>query len=148
MRRRRTSPISPAHSASIPKASSTRSAPSTTLPTRGTIPRSAAAPSPTAGSGRATPTGHRTPNLGSLREPPFWGLPLKLLGTGIYSTGLLINSHAQVLREDRSAIDGLYATGNAAAYVEQPAYVGGLANARAITYAYLAATHAASRADG
>ena len=86
------------------------------------------------------------PNLGSLREPPFWGLPLKLLGTGIYSTGLLINGNAQVLREDRRPIDGLYATGNAAAYVEQPGYVGGLANARAITYAYLAAGHAASRA--
>jgi len=84
------------------------------------------------------------PNLGSLTEPPFWGLPLKLLGTGIYSTGLLINSAAQVLSEDRRPIDGLYATGNAAAYTEQPAYVGGLANARAITYAYLAAGHAAS----
>ena len=84
------------------------------------------------------------PNLGSLREPPFWGLPLKLLGTGIYSTGLRINGNAQVLREDRRPIDGLYATGNAAAYTEQPAYVGGLANARAITYAYLAAGHAAS----
>ncbi len=82
------------------------------------------------------------PNLGSLREPPFWGLPLKLLGTGIYSTGLLIDSDAQVLREDRSAVPGLYATGNAAAHVEQPGYVGGLANARAITYAYLAACHA------
>lgn len=87
------------------------------------------------------------PNLGSLTEPPFWGLPLKLLGTGIYSTGLLINSAAQVLTEDRHPIEGLYATGNAAAYVEQPAYVGGLANARAITYAYLAAGHAASGAD-
>jgi hypothetical protein len=85
------------------------------------------------------------PNLGSLREPPFWGLPLKLLGTGIYSTGLAINGHGQVLAEDRRPIEGLYATGNAAAYVEQPAYVGGLANARAITYAYLAAAHAASR---
>ena len=84
------------------------------------------------------------PNLGSVREPPFWGLPLKLLGTGIYSTGLLINGNAQVLSEDRRPIDGLYATGNAAAYVEQPGYVGGLANARAITYAYLAAGHAAS----
>ena len=84
------------------------------------------------------------PNLGSLREPPFWGLPLKLLGTGIYSTGLRINGNAQVLREDRRPIDGLYATGNAAAYTEQPAYVGGLANARAFTYAYLAAGHAAS----
>ena len=84
------------------------------------------------------------PNLGSLRQPPFWGLPLKLLGTGIYSTGLLINGNAQVLSEDRRPIDGLYATGNAAAYVEQPGYVGGLANARAITYAYLAACHAAS----
>ncbi|MCY3925854.1 MAG: FAD-dependent oxidoreductase [bacterium] len=85
------------------------------------------------------------PNLGSLTEPPFWGLPLKLLGTGIYSTGLLINSAAQVMTEDRRPIDGLYATGNAAAYAEQPGYVGGLANARAITYAYLAAGHAASR---
>ncbi len=84
------------------------------------------------------------PNLGSLREPPFWGLPLKLLGTGIYSTGLLINGDAQVLTEDRRPIDGLYATGNAAVYTEQPAYVGGLANARAITYAYQAAGHVAS----
>ena len=87
------------------------------------------------------------PNLGSLREPPFWGLPLKLLGTGIYSTGLLINSAAQVLTEDRRPIDGLYATGNAAAYTEQPGYLGGLANARAITYAYLAAGQVASQ-DG
>lgn len=86
------------------------------------------------------------PNLGSVREPPFWGLPLKLLGTGIYSTGLLINTKAQVLTEDRRPIDGLYATGNATAYTEQPGYVGGLANARAITYAYLAAGHAASGA--
>ena len=86
------------------------------------------------------------PNLGPLTEPPFWGLPLKLLGTGIYSTGLLINTDAQVLTEDRRPIGGLYATGNAAAYVEQPGYVGGLANARAITYAYLAAGHAASPA--
>ncbi len=85
------------------------------------------------------------PNLGSLTEPPFWGLPLKLLGTGIYSTGLLINTAAQVLTEDRRPIGGLYATGNAVAYTEQPAYVGGLANARAITYAYLAAGHAASQ---
>ena len=90
------------------------------------------------------PNQEPNPNLGSLREPPFWGLPLKLLGTGIYSTGLLINGNAQVLSEDRRPIDGLYATGNAAAYVEQPGYVGGLANARAITYAYLAAGHAAS----
>ena len=88
------------------------------------------------------------PNLGPLTDPPFWGLPLKLLGTGIYSSGLLINSAAQVLAEDRRPIDGLYATGNAAAYTEQPAYVGGLANARAITYAYLAAGHAASGAGG
>jgi hypothetical protein len=83
------------------------------------------------------------PNVGSLREPPFWGLPLKLLGTGIYSMGLLINGDAQVLTRDRKPVPGLYATGNMVAYVEQPGYVGGLANARAITYSYLAASHAA-----
>ena len=94
------------------------------------------------------PTQSPNPNLGSVREPPFWGLPLKLLGVGIYSTGLLINSDAQVLTEDRRPIGGLYATGNATAYTEQPGYVGGLANARAITYAYLAAGHAAGSDGG
>ena len=92
------------------------------------------------------PNQRPNPNLGPVAEPPFWGLPLKLLGTGIYSTGLLINSDAQVLRGDRSTVKGLYATGNAAAYTEQPGYVGGFANARAITYGYLAATHAAASA--
>jgi succinate dehydrogenase/fumarate reductase flavoprotein subunit len=89
------------------------------------------------------PTQTPNPNVGSLREPPFWGLPLKLLGTGIYSMGLLINGDAQVLTRDRKPVPGLYATGNTVAYVEQPGYVGGLANARAITYSYLAAGHAA-----
>ena len=40
-------------------------------------------------------------------------------------------------------IPGLYATGNAVAYIEQPGYFGGLSNGRNIVYAFLAASHAA-----
>lgn len=83
------------------------------------------------------------PNLGSAEVTPFWGVPLKLLGTGIYSMGLAVNGSGQAPTRSGEEVPGLYATGNALAYIEQLGYIGGLANARAITYAYAAAWHAA-----
>ena len=88
------------------------------------------------------------PNLGSISEPPFWGLQLRLIGTGIYSMGVSINGWGQVLTRAGEPVPGLYATGNAVAYTEQPGYVGGLANARGITYGYRAAGHAAGKVNG
>lgn len=88
------------------------------------------------------------PNLGSVRTPPFWGLRLSILAAGIYSHGLHLSPQAQVLDRKGHPVPGLYATGNAAAYVELPyGYENGFANARNLTYAYLAATHAAGTHD-
>ncbi|WDZ83807.1 FAD-binding protein [Micromonospora cathayae] len=87
------------------------------------------------------------PNLGPIEQPPFWGIRLSLLGVGIYSLGLAIDPQARALTRAGEPVPGLYATGNAVAHAELPRYHGGFANARNIVYAYLAAGHAARRAD-
>lgn len=88
------------------------------------------------------------PCLGPLDTPPFYALDLSLVGFGMGTLGLWIDRDGRVLRRDGSPIDGLYATGNAAATRELRGYVTGLANARNYTYAYRAAGHAQSRAAG
>ncbi|MGW0894518.1 FAD-binding protein [Saccharopolyspora sp. NPDC002578] len=85
------------------------------------------------------------PCLGALRTPPFHALELSLVGFGMGTLGLRIDRDARVLRRDGSPVDGLYATGNAAATRELRGYVTGLANARNYTYAYRAAGHASGR---
>jgi 3-oxosteroid 1-dehydrogenase len=80
------------------------------------------------------------PNLGPVATAPFYALPLHVLGVGLSSMGLAIDSSARVLRRDGSPVAGLYATGNAAATRELKGYVTGLANARNYTYAWCAAT--------
>lgn len=80
----------------------------------------------------------RNPNLGPVRDAPFYAVPLRVLGVGLCSLGLAIDGNARVLRRDGSVIPGLYATGNAAATKELKGYVTGLANARNYTYAYTA----------
>ncbi|MGI5417784.1 FAD-binding protein [Actinomadura luteofluorescens] len=84
------------------------------------------------------------PNLGPLATPPYYALPLSIVGFGMGTLGLWIDGHARVRRRDGSTVTGLYATGNAAATKELKGYVTGLANARNHTYAYAAATHALS----
>ena len=83
------------------------------------------------------------PNLGPLERPPFYAIKLDLIGLGIYSMGLSVNADGQTLTRDGRPVPGLYATGNAAAFTEQPGYVGGLANTRNMVYAFSAASHAA-----
>lgn len=81
------------------------------------------------------------PNMGPVTTAPFYALPLHVLGVGLSSMGLAIDSSARVLRRDGSPVAGLYATGNAAATRELKGYVTGLANTRNYTYAWCAATH-------
>lgn len=81
------------------------------------------------------------PNLGAIVRAPFYALSLHVLGVGLSTLGLAIDSSARVLRRDGSAVDGLYATGNAAATRELKGYVTGLANARNYTYAFCAVNH-------
>lgn len=82
-------------------------------------------------------------NLGPVSEPPFYALPLRLLGTGMCTFGLLTDADARVLRRDGSAIEGLFATGNAVATTEFRNYVTGYANSRNFAMAYAAMNAAA-----
>lgn len=89
------------------------------------------------------------PNLGTLEHPPFWGIPLVLLGVGIYSMGIWVDAVGRARRSSGEVVDGMYATGNAAAYTEQRRYQGGYANTRNITLGFLAAENAAqNRTNG
>jgi fumarate reductase flavoprotein subunit len=62
-------------------------------------------------------------------KPPFYAVPM-VSGITYTMGGIVINAHAQALREDGSVIDGLYAAGAATGGLEggpQIGYVGGLA---------------------
>jgi len=78
-------------------------------------------------------------NLGTVSEPPFYALPLRLLGTGMCTFGLQTDEAGRVLRRDGTRVAGLYATGNAAATTEFRGYVTGYANTRNMAMAYQAA---------
>lgn len=86
---------------------------------------------------------YTNPTMGKISEPPFWGIRLELVGAGIYSMGLAIDTVGRVVSRSGVPVPGLYATGNAVAWTEVVhGYEGGLANTRNFTYAYLAAGHA------
>jgi succinate dehydrogenase/fumarate reductase flavoprotein subunit len=63
------------------------------------------------------------PNLGEIRQPPFFAVRVWPgdLGT---KGGLLTDEHARVLHEDGSVIEGLYAAGNSSASVMGRTYPG------------------------
>jgi 3-oxosteroid 1-dehydrogenase len=93
----------------------------------------------------ADPTVKPNPCLAPIEKPPFYSINVYPgdLGT---KGGLVINERAQVLREDGSVIDGLYAAGNTAASVMGNTYPGGGSTlGPAMTFGYLAALHAADR---
>ena len=84
------------------------------------------------------------PNLAPVERPPFYGVRLTVAGVGINNAGLVIDGQARVLNSRGNAIPGLYAAGNAAAHLEaRRGYQSGIANARGMTYGFLAAKHAA-----
>lgn len=85
-----------------------------------------------------------SPTTAPVSEPPFFAVPLRLLGSGRYSMGLVINARAQVLDNHGECIPGLYATGNAVAYREFLGYTGGLANGRNIVWSFAAVDDIAS----
>ncbi|TDC58741.1 FAD-binding protein [Actinomadura sp. KC345] len=85
------------------------------------------------------------PNLAPLGGPPLLAFRIVLgdLGT---NGGLRTDEHARVLREDGSAIGGLYAVGNVSAAVMGRTYAGaGATIGPAMTFGYVAAEHIAGR---
>jgi 3-oxosteroid 1-dehydrogenase len=86
------------------------------------------------------PTHRPSPVLGPVSLPPFHGLPLILVGTGIGSSGVLTDGYGRVLDDARAAISGLYAVGScAAATTFGSGYNSGMALGRGLTLAYLVA---------
>jgi 3-oxosteroid 1-dehydrogenase len=85
------------------------------------------------------------PCLAPIERPPFYSLEVYPgdLGT---KGGLLTDECAQVLRQDGSVIDGLYAAGNTTASVMGNTYPGGGGTlGPAMTFGYMAGMHAAAR---
>ncbi|MBV9206977.1 MAG: FAD-dependent oxidoreductase [Actinobacteria bacterium] len=86
------------------------------------------------------PSHRPNPVLGPIRVPPFHGLRLRLLGTGIGSSGVRIDGDGRVLAEDGSVVPNLYAVGScAAATTFGTGYNSGFALSRGLTLAYLVA---------
>ncbi len=82
------------------------------------------------------------PNLGTLAEPPFCAVRIRL--GGISAAGLLTDTEARVQHVRGRPIPGLYACGNAAAPTESGAgYQAGISLMRGLAFGWLAARHAA-----
>ena len=86
------------------------------------------------------------PCLGAIDEAPFYAMRLEAGDFGTQG-GLVTNPHAQVLKDDGTAITGLYAIGNCSAAV-LPTYPGpGSTLGPAMTFAYQAAKHISGYQD-
>lgn len=86
------------------------------------------------------PDNHPNPVLGPIVQPPFHGLRLKFVGTGIGSSGVRIDGDGRVLGEGGAPAGGLYAVGSCAALTTSGSgYNSGFALGRGITLAYLVA---------
>ncbi|MEU9948737.1 FAD-binding protein [Streptomyces sp. NPDC047939] len=86
----------------------------------------------------------KNPNLDELDKAPYYAIRIEVgdLGT---KGGLVCDENSRVLREDGSAVAGLYATGNTSAAVMGNEYAGpGATIGPAIVFGYLAARHAAA----
>lgn len=95
----------------------------------------------------ADPRIQPNPCLAPIQEAPFYAMRIE---PGDFSThgGLLTDTNAQVMREDGSAVAGLYAIGNCSAAI-LPTYPGpGSTLGPAMTFAWQAAKHLANEANG
>jgi len=79
-------------------------------------------------------------SLGTIAEPPFYGIELQPAGGS--SVGLLTDVWGRVIHQRRHPVPGLYASGNAAAATEHGVgYQAGLSLASSMTFSYLAVRH-------
>lgn len=91
------------------------------------------------------PTITPNPNLRPLTRGPFYAVKAVLSDLGTCG-GLRADARGRVLREDGTAIDGLYATGNAAANTFGKSYPGaGATIGQGLVFGYIAAHDAAER---
>jgi 3-oxosteroid 1-dehydrogenase len=88
------------------------------------------------------PTCKPNPTLGAIERPPFYAAPIYVGDVGTCG-GLVTDVDGRVLREDRSALEGLYACGNSAANCMGRSYPGaGITLGQSLIFGYRAARHA------
>ncbi|ORV49392.1 3-ketosteroid-delta-1-dehydrogenase [Mycolicibacter engbaekii] len=93
------------------------------------------------------PTIAPNPNLRPLRSGPLYAVKIVLSDLGTCG-GLRTDVRGRVLREDGSAVEGLYAIGNSAANAFGASYPGaGATIGQGLVFGYIAAQHAAGRLD-
>ena len=91
------------------------------------------------------PMSHPNPNLGTTEKGLFTAVEIVAGDLGTQG-GVLTNTQAQVLRDDGSVIEGLYASGNCSASVMGRTYPGpGSTLGPAVVFGYLAARHLAGK---
>jgi 3-oxosteroid 1-dehydrogenase len=84
--------------------------------------------------------GGANPSLGTLAEPPFYGIELH--PSAFASAGLVTNVHGQIMHQRNYPIPGLYSAGNASAHTEYGVgYQAGHSLASGMTFGYLAVLH-------
>jgi 3-oxosteroid 1-dehydrogenase len=86
------------------------------------------------------------PCIGPVTKAPFFGMPLRLLSTGIAAVGVSTDDCARALRADGSVIHGLYAIGECSGRAATGVgYNSGYSLSRAMAFGYIAALHAADQ---
>jgi 3-oxosteroid 1-dehydrogenase len=87
------------------------------------------------------PTHQPSPVLGPINEPPYFGMRLRLLGTGIGMSGVRIDADGHVLDDAGAVVSGLFAVGSCAAMTTSGSgYNSGFALSRGLTLAHLVAS--------
>lgn len=93
------------------------------------------------------PTVGPNPSMGTIAKPPFHAVPMFPSDVGC-AGGLVTDPYARVLREDGSAIEGLYASGNTTASLFVKTYPGaGASISASLVHGFVAAHHAAGQAE-
>ena len=85
------------------------------------------------------------PSLGTIEKPPYYALQVFSSSVGTKG-GPMTNANWQVIREDESVIEGLYAVGNCSAAIIGPITISPAATlGSGMTAGYIAGKHAAER---
>lgn len=86
------------------------------------------------------PSLDKNPNMAPLVKGPFHAVKLERVVMGTASTGLKVDEHAQVINARGEPVTGLYAAGNAAAWIDiGGGYNSGISNTRGLLQGHVAA---------
>ena len=82
------------------------------------------------------------PNMAPLLTSPFYAVKIERVVMGVPTTGLPVNKDAQVINARGEPVVGLYAAGNATAWLDiGGGYNSGIANTRGLAQGYQSALH-------